>query len=358
MCIYYKDQLGLNYQKQEHIIPAALGGIKTLARGVVSDEFNREIAELEREYMRDSLFAGFSRIVQGPGVRGSLSSHRQVRSKIHVLVNKSDPSDLTLGYIQKGIPYQLVQLRYNIQTKDVQVQFPNSPVIDVSATFNELKEICRMVRNSKVTELFSDQIPPEVLLFGYLQEAKGPRLFFASNADAEFKFEPEILEEFAEKLFIDPAKGISNSNPVISNTTAVFKVDYHRVHAKMAFNYLAHLYGAEFVNNTCFDAIRNWIASGGENDFVGLNQEKDAAIQQIVEILPPAAHAVLICHDRDHVFAYVIVYRHWVNFIVLTRNAPSMPPGMMQGLICDWKNRIEFSLSELWNIIQPNILHN
>ena len=40
MCVYYKDAEGLRFEKQEHIIPAFLGGKKMLDQGVVSDQAN------------------------------------------------------------------------------------------------------------------------------------------------------------------------------------------------------------------------------------------------------------------------------------------------------------------------------
>ena len=33
MCVYYKDAEGLRFEKQEHIIPAFLGGKKMLDQG-------------------------------------------------------------------------------------------------------------------------------------------------------------------------------------------------------------------------------------------------------------------------------------------------------------------------------------
>ncbi|MEX8546292.1 MAG: hypothetical protein V5804_01705, partial [Mucilaginibacter sp.] len=113
MCIYYLDQANLNYFKREHIIPAGLGGREMLAQGIVSDEFNLSMAGLEKDYMNNSLYAGFARILLGPGQRGSLSPNKEVRSDVHVLVNKDDNSDVSLGYIQKGKTYELTQIRVN-----------------------------------------------------------------------------------------------------------------------------------------------------------------------------------------------------------------------------------------------------
>ena len=40
MCIYYGKSENLTYEKQEHVIPAGLGGHIKLGKGVVSDQAN------------------------------------------------------------------------------------------------------------------------------------------------------------------------------------------------------------------------------------------------------------------------------------------------------------------------------
>ena len=54
-CIYYKDNLGLTFNKREHIFPKAIGGIERLEAGVVSDQANEFFANnLEVKTLRTS----------------------------------------------------------------------------------------------------------------------------------------------------------------------------------------------------------------------------------------------------------------------------------------------------------------
>lgn len=99
-----------------------------LDHGVVSDEFNREIAELGRDYMRSSIFVGFMRTVQGPGVRGGLSDDKQVRSNIHVLVNKNDSADLTLGFIKRGFRTKLTSCVTTLRPKQYTCNSPTQQI--------------------------------------------------------------------------------------------------------------------------------------------------------------------------------------------------------------------------------------
>jgi len=347
MCIYLNNRTDLHYDKQEHIIPAGLGGIAKLAQGVVSDEFNFPMSGLEKRYMNDSIFAGFSRMVQGPGERGNLADDKQVRSHVHVLVNKDDPHDLTLGYIKKGVPHELSQFCYNIRTKAVRVQFANDHKTEVQGKIDELLTICRTIRSLKTYELTSDLLPPDVFIFGYLHGRNRPEAYFAKNSQADLNFSPELIEEFGAKLTLDPQAAATGSNHVISNRTNTLEPDFYRVPGKTAFNYLAQLKGAAFMQQDCFDSIRSWITNGGDNNFVKLVQEKDHAVQRIVGLLPPYAHAVLISQGQGYIFGHVVIYGHWVNLVVLTRNAPALPPSNITGLICDWKNRRELSLENL-----------
>lgn len=65
LCIYYKNRIGLTFNKREHIFPKAIGGIERLDAGVVSDQANEFFANnLEVKTLRMSeIFIG--RIVNG-----------------------------------------------------------------------------------------------------------------------------------------------------------------------------------------------------------------------------------------------------------------------------------------------------
>ena len=64
-CIYYKNRMGLTFNKREHIFPKAIGGIERLDAGVVSDQANEFFANnLEVKTLRTSeIFIG--RIANG-----------------------------------------------------------------------------------------------------------------------------------------------------------------------------------------------------------------------------------------------------------------------------------------------------
>lgn len=64
-CIYYKNRIGLTFNKREHIFPKAIGGIERLDAGIVSDQANEFFANnLEVKTFRTSEII-IARLVHG-----------------------------------------------------------------------------------------------------------------------------------------------------------------------------------------------------------------------------------------------------------------------------------------------------
>ena len=115
MCIYYKDKIHLNYKSQEHLFPAAIGGILKLPLGFVSDEFNNDFSSLEGELIKTSLVA-VPREIEGPGKRGKLADKYATKSKGALMQNTNDESVFSLGYLKKGKLIDIPSLAINLTT--------------------------------------------------------------------------------------------------------------------------------------------------------------------------------------------------------------------------------------------------
>lgn len=96
MCVYYKDAEGLRFEKQEHIIPAFLGGKKMLDQGVVSDQANELFSGIEKHAAMES-FINIDRMFLGPGKRGSRNPKKAGSAKISVMCSQNGRA--SLGYI-------------------------------------------------------------------------------------------------------------------------------------------------------------------------------------------------------------------------------------------------------------------
>ena len=75
VCVYYKDAGGLRFEKQEHIIPAFLGGKKMLDQGVVSDQANELFSGIEKHVSMES-FINIDRMFFGPGKKRKQKSKK------------------------------------------------------------------------------------------------------------------------------------------------------------------------------------------------------------------------------------------------------------------------------------------
>ena len=103
MCVYYKDAEGLRFEKQEHIIPAFLGGKKMLDQGVVSDQANELFSGIEKHAAMES-FINIDRMFLGPGKRGSRNPKKAGSAKISVMCSQNGRA--SLGYektVQSGV---------------------------------------------------------------------------------------------------------------------------------------------------------------------------------------------------------------------------------------------------------------
>lgn len=87
MCVYYKDAEGLRFEKQEHIIPAFLGGKKMLDQGVVSDQANELFSGIEKHVSMES-FININRMFLGPGKRGSKNPKKSGNAKVSVVCSR------------------------------------------------------------------------------------------------------------------------------------------------------------------------------------------------------------------------------------------------------------------------------
>ena len=120
--------------------------------------------------------------------------------------------------------------------------------------------------------------------------------------------------------------------------------DINRVFAKIAFNCLCFLKGANFVNYKVFGDFRQWIITGEGHSDNWINED---VIQtpEIVSIFPPHSHWCLFTVADKNVCAIVCLYSSWTRKYVLGR-LPENESLPLLGYICDYQNNVEYTLSE------------
>jgi hypothetical protein len=135
-CIYYKNSENLRFDKQEHVIPAGLGGKQMLKKGVVSNEANESFSGIELVLLRDSII-GLNRMNNGPGKRGSLNLNKVKNPVMRVIRPDSEYSqmDFVLGFIFMGKSVVIPQLTTYFDHHSISYQYLatniNVPSVDI-----------------------------------------------------------------------------------------------------------------------------------------------------------------------------------------------------------------------------------
>ncbi len=336
MCIYYGDTHGLTYKKREHIFPAGLGGKTMLPKGYVSDQANELFSPLELNLMHSSIIS-LIRAMEGPGKRGSLKPQNASTSEI--CTYQSDDGTIELGYIKTGKPYTISQIHIDLTKTQFRFICPSDDTQPAEA----LEEFKKYLLNfsGKFVSIHSKELQPSTIIIGVWKN----KFYIAYR---EFLPDTQYLSDQI-KLFCQKAaiKGVSSHE-----THGEFKLnmiespDSYRVYAKIAYNVLANFGGKQFVLDSRFDRIRNWILGGNDCKFEHLPQ-KFSPLPNLV--FPPSAHFCFFTCNNGKLIAVVCLYSMWYHTFefcdwnLLPDEYPY--PGIL-GFVCDWKNGKEYTMRD------------
>jgi hypothetical protein len=340
-CIYLKGiEPELTFNSGEHIIPAGIGGIKKLPNGIVSDQVNTRIfSSLELDFMRNSPIS-LPRQFHGPGKRGSFVPEKASKSNVHLMVSTDDGSHFTLGYIKLAKPYSIPQVsvcpngvvHFGFNTADGIAELQTKQLID------DMKEF-----DGKYHEINDDRIPIDDFLLG----ADNNRWYLAKNPSKQITNLLEIVGRIINSADTESIEPSYQTSQMTCHQSMAFNIEsYFRVCAKIVFNFLALSKGQDFVLKEEFDPIRGWILNGGENVFVQL-MDKDGKPELLVELpFPPLSHKILITQVDDKLIGIIGFYGANFETIVQLAENLKLNAFILDGLICDWKNKKEYRLME------------
>ncbi|WMT18172.1 hypothetical protein [Parageobacillus toebii] len=337
-CIYLKGtEPTLSFNSREHIFPAGIGGIQMLPKGYVSDQFNNSFSKIEMDFMRNSL--ALPRQFYGPGKRGSLLQKKATKSKISIIENINNPKDITFGYISLGQPHNIPQIKININGTCTFIADKSAP--------NYMEQLYDFIAaletfNGQYILYEDDRFSDEEMILGYYDKKWYLGL---KNHDLTLKVSEFIQKILEQRPFEKQKVNHDMFQPKVSQKLYFDMNNYFRTCAKIVFNYLAYVKGLDFVLNSCFDPIRNWIVNGGENEFSQLIQKEDDEKGLNGLPFPDSAHKIIITKIKNRLFGYVSFYGS--SFETMTVLADSFSGTFeIEGYICDWKNRKEYTLVE------------
>lgn len=345
MCIYYTEKPGLTYGSGEHIIPAGFGGKAKLPIEFVSKEFNNDFSRLERFFMKDSIYAIIRQIV-GPGSRGRMGVRYESTSKVHLVEDYPQTGNFSLGYIKKGKPKLIPQFHFNTQTKELGYDMDNTIPVDITEEIEKFAFVCQNTQDLKIKLETDERIPINLYYFGYQPTIEG-------NFDAYFFKHPQSpltpqelpFLEIANALRTNPREPQMTQNKIHSKQTLMWKEEWYRVIGKICFNFLASINDKQFMLDPAFDAVRQYIAYGGENHFGGFYTGQQEFLNHAGIQLPNYVHYILLLKVEQELYGICNLYKSYAFQIKLTDQAPDNLP-LCDGFICDWQNQAEYRLNE------------
>lgn len=344
-CIYLKKtEPEVTFESGEHIIPAGIGGIIKLDNGMVSDQFNNKISSIELDFMRNSIIA-VPRQFHGPGKRGSLSERKASKSKVHIMSASGDFSDASLGYIKLAKPHQIPQFKIVDQTQ-VHIIFDKSDgdyKVQLLSFIEALKKF-----DGKYNTIVDNGIPLNQVLLGNFQ---GKWYLGVHDRDTNPPL-VEYINKFINKSSILNEQPQFGTAQVTCHLQTEFNMEnYFKVCAKIVFNFLAFSHGSDFVLQEKFDSIRDWIINGGENKFVNIIDKTKQNKKMFRDIpFPDQAHKILITKVDNHLLGVLSLYgEHFETIVILCDDFTEVYG--IEGYICDWKNKNEYTLMEYINFL-------
>jgi hypothetical protein len=333
-CIYLKrTEPDVSFLSEEHIFPAAIGGIQKLPLNYVSHDCNNYFSSMELTFMRNSLIA-ISRQFHGPGKRGNLNPKNATKSNVSLMARVDDPNSISLGYISLGQPFNISQIKINkLGTCTFKA---DSSLGDGSKLLVDFMKSLEGF-NGKYILHEDERISENEFILGY-QDGK----WYVALSNKEFE---NKLNSCVEALLLQ--KPLSNKIPEYSKSltsvmqTLKFDDTYFRVCAKIIFNYLAFSKGQDFVLNSCFDPLRDWIVNGGENKFAVLIGKEFILPFPI----PDLSHKFYIIQDGKSLRSIISFYGDsFATQVDLCENFEGSFE--IDGFICDWKERKEYTWGE------------
>lgn len=359
-CIYYMKTEQLHFNKQEHIIPAALGGIQKLDHGVVSDEANEKFSKIELNAIRNSPI-NINRTKFGPGKRGRLTL-KKLKSPVIKVLNQEENNGLEfpLGFIFSGESYIIPQLYLDIDDEKntcfstyLYSTFIDKIPIEFKSDFNA-KLIQFLMNKQRIYKLVKMSFDTEkhFISIGYY-EGK----WYAATSHQTINMDMlalhvllPMLKEQAQTLIQDEEEAqpqaLSNSLFKYQDQFQLETSSFFFLYLKTAFNALAYFKGSEFVCKDIFDELRDSILNM-TNIVKFIEEDKqlfNSSIKNYINKFPQLSHYVILCAREEILMGYVSFYGEQPAIIKITDKYQG--ENFTHGLICDWKNRSKELLLE------------
>lgn len=348
-CVYLFDRgKNLTYKKQEHIISAGIGGIRTLPKGYVSDQANELFSKYELKCLRYSPLQ-IERARYGPGKRGSFNINSidvpDVLSLEPMTESTKHSYICPLGFLFKNKAYiipQIVIIMSN--SKDFEVIYLKS-TYQAAGNINEFDFRFRMQEflSSSSRNYKNIEVPYDTkLIFTCIGLYK--KNWYICSTQPDFNIDSLTTQIFDKKPFSGSLTDYLGSPKPKFRYIRGIDLEYMVpifIHAKNCFNSLILFKGCDFAKQNIFDKFRQCILT---------NSCWDAVVLPVKDIPPNIrlflknrivnhAHVVVIYTYNEAVMALSILYGKSYGLFIIGEKY--FGEAFSYAFICDFENKKE-----------------
>lgn len=354
-CIYMKGEENLTYSSKEHVIPASLGGVKKLKKGIVSDKANELFSQRERIALHETLLS-VNRANSGPGKRGSnkIAQMKEPRVELFEMVNfghnstiSEDMPTVQLGFLFYGKVYIFNQIIFEVLPNGA-IEFPKLLLSN--------KEL-RSLKGEPFQELLkrfvlkSNKVPGKDYIIVPSELAQKNRYFILGLYNKKwYVSSPYPLDQTYSFICMLQKRPIPCSIKTYDAPSAIYRYSRELPHfldpccnflyAKTAFNVLALFY-PDLVLDSQFDSIRRAIVQGTDcSDYFVACQIPEWVKSWVSDNVTIKSHFVIIYGHNCVVEAYVSFYRE-VLFYSIQLSQDYEGPEFRKYFVCDFNQEAE-----------------
>lgn len=343
-CIY-KENGDLRFNKSEHVIPAGLGGMKTLPKGYVSDKMNETFSAIEAKALRTSIIAGVRNFV-GPGHRGKMIISKKMKPHMNILKLNTDCSASVesvfmykMGFMldrkTKFLPQILFKFSSNLEIEQA-VYSPGG----FNNEYNSLTIFLKALVGLNSKKIIPIQTEHNIEFAGLILGNFYGEWYAYSNVpfvSVENLIKIMCEQKWGDKLQINLSTG-GKYDFSYRISGGINDGSFFFIHVKTAFNVLAYKMGQDYVLDSKFDEIRNAIKNNDTEDFI-INNDDNDVVEWIKTLKESEPHIILIRTQGTVLYAYVSFYGEMIYKIQMANNIREK---LQFSFICDWKNRKEY----------------
>lgn len=347
-CIYTKNK-NLNYSKVEHIIPAGLGGTKTLPKGYVSDEINETFSAIEAKALRTTLIAGFRNFI-GPGHRGKMTVSKKLNPHMNILKLKEENKinieaiyKSKMGFMldRKSIFIPQIAISFKSNLKDMHAVYCPGGYNDIN---NNLESFLYNMKTLDTKDIIFIQTEHDVEYKGAIIGTFYGKWYIYINI-------PLITSNYIINSILDANNKSNLEISLSSGGQYEFSYNIKRgyddenftfLYVKTAFNTLAYMVGQEKIFESRYDEIRHAILNNKTHIFIGDN-DNNFSKQWIQDRTENEPHVVLFQKENKLLYAYVSFYGELSFKIFITDNCEEN--FVNQALVSDWRNRKDYCVN-------------